>query len=212
MPNYENGKIYKIVDNLTGQQYIGSTTQTLAQRIVSHINQFKNREIDISSHCCTSYEILKNDDYYIVLIENYSCDSKEELLTRERYFIESMECVNKVIPTRTRKQYLVENKIKVTEQRKQYRLENKELLSEKSKQYRNNNLETIAIEQKLYYENHKTDLNEKKKAFYQTNKDKILQDKLQQCICMCGATYAKAGKSRHEKTKKHQNYVQNNLI
>jgi hypothetical protein len=35
MPNYQNGKIYKI--DVDGDLYIGSTTQPLSQRKTSHV-------------------------------------------------------------------------------------------------------------------------------------------------------------------------------
>jgi hypothetical protein len=47
------------------------------------------------------------------LVENYSCNSKKELETRERYYIENNECVNKNMPTRTMKEYQEENKEKI---------------------------------------------------------------------------------------------------
>ena len=36
MPNYQNGKIYKLVNDLDDQIYIGSTTQSLAVRKGGH--------------------------------------------------------------------------------------------------------------------------------------------------------------------------------
>jgi hypothetical protein len=51
MPNYANGKIYKIVCNITGEQYIGATTQKLSQRLTCHVSKkntdkkYKSKEI-----------------------------------------------------------------------------------------------------------------------------------------------------------------------
>jgi len=41
----------------------------------------------------------------ITLVEKYRCETKDELHARERYYIENNKCVNKVIPTRTTKEY-----------------------------------------------------------------------------------------------------------
>ncbi len=61
----------------------------------------------------TSFKILETGNYDIVLIENYSCDNKDQLLaTRERYKIETLDCVNKVIPKRTGKEYEQDNRDK----------------------------------------------------------------------------------------------------
>mmetsp|Transcript_32665 Transcript_32665/g.38319 ORF Transcript_32665/g.38319 Transcript_32665/m.38319 type:complete len:103 (+) Transcript_32665:95-403(+) len=42
MVNYKNGKIYKIVCNETNEIYIGSTTQTLTDRLCQHVSKFKH--------------------------------------------------------------------------------------------------------------------------------------------------------------------------
>ena len=102
MPNYQNGKIYAIRSFQTEKKYIGSTTQLLCQRLREHKNCKKT----------TSQQILQYDDYYIELIENYACNSKEELQKREGELIrENKElCVNIVIPQRTNKEYVADNK------------------------------------------------------------------------------------------------------
>ena len=79
------GKIYKVVCNLTGEIYIGSCeNQTLGHRLSRH-----ERKRD-----CAVSQILDRGDYQIKLIENYPCDTKEELLWRERYWFELIPCVN----------------------------------------------------------------------------------------------------------------------
>ena len=87
MVNYQNGKIYKIVTKQSKQIYIGSTTQTLDSRLDQHKGHYV-RFLNKQSHYVTSYEILKYNDAMIILIENYSCNNKEELFTRERYWRE----------------------------------------------------------------------------------------------------------------------------
>jgi hypothetical protein len=46
----------------------------------------------------------------IYLIENYPCNSKQELCKRERHYVETIDCVNKYIPSRTKKEYYQDNK------------------------------------------------------------------------------------------------------
>jgi Fe-S-cluster containining protein len=93
MPNYQNGKIYKLSGN--NQIYIGSTVRTLTERYNRHISSFKR--------CIytTAWAILTDTNATIELIELYPCNTKEELLMRERYYIEAMECVNKLCPILT---------------------------------------------------------------------------------------------------------------
>jgi len=93
-------KIYKIIDNTNGDCYIGSTTQALKERLSKHkcaCNYVKK---------CTSYKIINNGNYKIELIEDLGNVSKEERYTKERYYIENINCINKSIPGRTMKESL----------------------------------------------------------------------------------------------------------
>ena len=56
MNKYNKGKIYKIVDNTNGNVYIGSTIQTLSQRLGGH-------ETNLN---CSSRDIIANGDYDII--------------------------------------------------------------------------------------------------------------------------------------------------
>ena len=70
----------------------------------------------------TSFKVLENQTYQISLLESVSCDSKAELLAREKHHIVSNNCVNKHIPTRTRAEYRQDKKDKILEYAKEYRL------------------------------------------------------------------------------------------
>lgn len=98
MPDYQQGKIYKIVCNVTGKVYYGSTIEpTLARRLSNHRQSFKKNK-EGTGDILTSSKILENNNYTIVLVELYPCNSKDELLMRERYWIDNFECVNKCRP------------------------------------------------------------------------------------------------------------------
>jgi hypothetical protein len=88
LERYQNGKIYKIVCNITGKQYIGSTCKTLSQRLSGHKSDYK-RFNEGKSGNTKSFDILKEEDYDIVLIEVYPCNTKDELHKRERHYIET---------------------------------------------------------------------------------------------------------------------------
>jgi hypothetical protein len=66
-------------------------------RLSRHIRNYKVTENGGRSKC-SSYEILKNNDYDIVLLENYSScnNNKDELLPRERYYIDLLKPINKI--------------------------------------------------------------------------------------------------------------------
>ena len=85
--NYENGKIYKIESALGDKVYIGSTTkQYLSQRMDKHRSCYKNK--DSQKGKCTSFKLFDEygvDNCNILLIEKFSCSSKDELVAREAF-------------------------------------------------------------------------------------------------------------------------------
>lgn len=97
MVNYKDGKIYKIVDNTNGNIYIGSTSEPrLCRRLQKHKSSYKcYLNPNVKQGYMRSFDIIKNNDYNIFLIENYPCDSKDELHSREQYYIDKLECINK---------------------------------------------------------------------------------------------------------------------
>ena len=125
MVNYANGKIYKIVCNVTGKQYIGSTTKKyLCDRLSSHVCKYKMWKNE-KHHYVSSFAVVESGNYNIILVEKCPCTSKEELYARERHFIESLECVNMMIPGRTEKEWREANKESIQEKCRQYREEHK---------------------------------------------------------------------------------------
>ena len=140
MPNYQNGKIYKIWSLQTDKIYIGSTTDTLSRRLAGHKQDFKR---DCS---CYSKDILKYGDAKIELIETFPCNIKEELYAREGHHIRLNKdfIINHNIAGRTDKEYFKER-------------------------YQNNK-EKIKNKSKVYYENNKINILEKSKEKYQEKK------------------------------------------
>lgn len=90
MSNYNNGKIYKLVSKNTDMIYIGSTVQTLKQRINIHIFETRHNFTNSSAN------MFIWNDCEIELIEDYPCNSKKELVEREQYYIELYRdyCIN----------------------------------------------------------------------------------------------------------------------
>jgi len=108
MPDYQLSKIYKIVSPHTDKIYIGSTTQKyLKSRLQGHIGCYKDYKNGTRKRTITSFILLELGDADIILIENYPCNSKDELHKREREIIEQNmdKCVNKMIPTRKFKEW-----------------------------------------------------------------------------------------------------------
>lgn len=133
MPNFQNGKIYKIFKE--DIIYIGSTTLSLRLRFNSHIH-------------------LGNftREYNIELIEDYPCDNNKILTEREQYWIENTNCINKkkaFITEEERKEksklnasnHYYNNKDKKLEYQKEYRLKNKEEIDRKQQEKASEKLE-----------------------------------------------------------------------
>jgi len=185
MPNYQLGKIYKIIDYSNNNIYIGSTTEpTLAKRLTKHRNSFKQWK-DGKSNKCMSYDIIENDNYDIVLLESCPCNSKDELQAKEKTYIQNNECINKYVPLRTKKEYYndnaetIKNKVKqyagnnkeqIQQYKKEYREKNREMLSEKNKEYRNANKEHLKEVRKLYNEKNREQINKYKREWKQRKK------------------------------------------
>jgi hypothetical protein len=67
MPNYQDGKIYKIESPQTDKVYIGSTTQKLCDRMTNHRSSLKIFDLHKKKNC-TSFDILRTGDAKIYLI------------------------------------------------------------------------------------------------------------------------------------------------
>lgn len=95
MTDYKKGKIYKIICNTTQDVYIGSTCKTLTEILDIHKRSYISYMNGKNTDYLTSFKIIDKNNYSIELIENYECNSKNELSSRVRYFTDQIKCVNK---------------------------------------------------------------------------------------------------------------------
>jgi len=82
MPNYQNGKIYKITNSVNNDTYIGSTTQKLCARMRLHRMSAKKSKAKV--YCKMRSIGIQN--FKIELLEDFPCYSKKELLHQEEYW------------------------------------------------------------------------------------------------------------------------------
>jgi hypothetical protein len=175
MPDYSKGSIYKIVCNNTGLIYIGSTCQPLHQRLAGHVRSYNKDKYYSSS------EIIAGGNYSIILIEEYQCQNKQQLLRKEREYIESLECVNKRCP--------ISSDDEKKEKRKEYREINKKAIQE----WRDINKETRLQKQREYHQLNRENILEKQKQY-----------KSQKVICsICSKEMRKDTLTKH-KIKLHK--------
>jgi len=188
MPNYELGKVYRIVsdlDELTNGFYVGSTAQKyLSQRLKQHRSTTRRyiagtrKNLPYVNRLMAEYGI---DNFKIELLEMYPCSCKDELRMREAYFQRKLQAVsvgwNKVYAytteeerkerkKETMKEYCIQNKKKLDKYVKGYYIQNKKKLVKQNKEYRKN-LGKVTCE-------------------------------------ICGSVVKKYGLNQHTRTKKHQ--------
>jgi hypothetical protein len=183
--NYSNTIIYKIVckDINIKECYVGQTTN-FSKRKYNHKSDCSN--INSKHSNVYIYQFIKEngnwDNWDMIEIEKYNAVDKLDAAKRERYWIETLQAtLNKIIPTRTEKEY-----------KKEYRQENKDKIKEKAKEYRQENKDKIKEQHKEYYEQ---------------NKDKIKECKKEHIKCICGSVFRKDIIRRHERTKKHTEFL-----
>jgi hypothetical protein len=217
MPLFDNSVIYKLVhkdDQDNEMIYIGSTTN------------FRGRKYGHKNSCCNEnkkdyniglYQYIREngewDEWEMVTIETYPCESKRDLEIRERYWIEKFKSkLNKRIPTRNKKEYREDNKEQLSEKHKNYYEENKEQICEKSRKYHNENKEQLSEKHKKYYEENKEYFKENRKNYYEANKEQISERRKEYnkkiVTCECGCKVTKWNLSHHIKTDKHKNKME----
>jgi hypothetical protein len=204
MVNYENGKIYKITSKHHPLPYYGSTCDELRKRL------YKHKEVMISKrNKISSRQLLELGDYKIELVEKFPCKNKNELLKRESYYIKNFDCINKVIPTITKKER--------KEYEKKYRDTHKEQQKEYMEQWTKDNHDKILKDKKIYWEKNKEEFNkiitcDCGGTYQARNKNRHLKTK--NCNvpikCECGGTYKprESMKQRHFNSKKHKKFLQ----
>jgi len=193
---YQNGKIYKLVCDATPIVYYGSTIRSLPQRLSKHK----------AVRDCGSRELFEKGNVTIELVENYPCNSKKELLEREKIYIKFMldnfdhrVICNKQIPART----ALECREYRKEQKKEYRQKNKESIEK----YRQDNKESISKQRKGYRQENKESIKKYSQEYRQKNRDTLNERKNEKFNCECGGQYTRSHKAKHLRTKKHQKWL-----
>lgn len=85
MPNYRNGKIYKLVNSVDNQIYIGSTVMTLTKR------KYHHKKTAVKHPDRKVYEHLNRigwENVRIILIESVVAFNKDQLTQREQFHID----------------------------------------------------------------------------------------------------------------------------
>jgi hypothetical protein len=189
MPKYENAVVYKLCckDASITDEYIGSTCNK-HKRKQEHKNCCNNENRKAYNRLV--YQFIRANGGFInwdmIILEEYSCESKVQLEMKEREYIERLRpTLNKQIPTRTSQEYYQEHREDIKEYKKRHYQENIEDIKEYKKRHYQENREEILERDKQYRER-----------------------KSQKFDCECGGSYTNPHKSHHIKTQRHLKYLE----
>jgi len=191
MSDYSQGKIYILKSKNTDDVYIGSTKYTLEERFHTHMMNYYQNKRGFKIYC-SSYEVIKNGEPYIELLENYPCNNRQELRKKEGEYQSMMDCVNKRLAGRTDKEAKIEWLKNNKEHRQKYLKEymSRPEVKKHRKEY-----------EKDYYQNNKEKKKAYRKEYLKTRKDNKIK-------CICGSEIRKDNMRRHEKGKNHIQYIE----
>ena len=88
---FPTGRVYKVTNTIDDLIYVGSTTQTLAQRMTEHRNKAKNGKLK------RLYDHMRNvgiPNFKVFLLEQTGPVTREGLLALENKYICELDTVN----------------------------------------------------------------------------------------------------------------------
>jgi hypothetical protein len=109
MPNYSQGKVYKLVNDKDEEIYVGSTCGSLRLRKSGHKSMAKRKP---NQHVYQHLNAIGWKHVRIILLQQISCANKDELRAAEQHWIDQLQpSLNKVAAVHSncshgREQYL----------------------------------------------------------------------------------------------------------
>ena len=204
--NYQNGTIYQVVDIAYEQCYFGSTIDTLPNRFKGHKKPYQHYLNGNKRKYTSLFDMFDKfgiENCKIELVENYVCSSIAELHKREGYYIKNNDCINKNISGRSAKERYNDNSEPYKEKSKNYYQNNK---NGRIKEYNDNKREHLCEIKRSNYHSKKTYYQEQQKEYQKNNADKIYERKSKKITCDCGCIISYGYKAQHFRTKKHQDW------
>ena len=184
--------------------YGSSELPTVDDRIKSHLNNFNYWKKNSNQKYCSSYKVLEKDNYEYDTIDVVYFDTTYDLRQYERLLIEGKICVNMVIPNRTMKEWREANPNYNTD----YYQVNIEQCKKKNRERYYQNHDYCLKKSIEYSHTHKNEKKEYDKLYYQKKKEEK-NSKIKCEVCDC--YFVAQGIKRHNKTKKHQKWVESQI-
>ena len=177
MPDYTKCCIYKLCckDPMIDQFYIGSTTNVIKRR-QSHKKSCTNP--NDKEYNTYKYQFIREKgewlNWDLVVIEEFSCDSKMQQHKIERQYIENLKpSLNKTIPARYQTGDIYNVQEYKREHNKEYYEANKHKIRDQNKEYYEANKDKISEQKKVYREANKDKIKEQRREYYKNKKDKL---------------------------------------
>jgi hypothetical protein len=157
--NYANIQIYRFICNDINiiNTYVGSTTDWNNRKRQHKCNCIN---LSVKQHNLKMYQIMREnggwDNWNMILIENYPCNSRREAEQREQYWKEHYN------DDMGMNDATLNNK-KRLDKHKKYRDDNSIQLLNKKKEYYQINKEAILLKVNQYRKDHKEEINQKRR-------------------------------------------------
>ena len=204
--DYSKIVIYKIqhkeIDELL---YVGSTTDFTRRK-----SQHKTvcNSVEHKRYNLKIYKMIRDnggfDNFNIIVIKEYPCQNKREAEAEEDKVMREMKAnMNAIRPYVSREERLQQKR----DYQHHYRLENEDRIKEEKKQYRLENKDKIAEYKKQYRLENRDKVNERKKQYRLENRDEINERRKQKITCECGCVLTKRVMGRHQRSKRHRDFV-----
>jgi hypothetical protein len=205
--NYSNMLIYKICckDLNIKDIYVGHTTNLIKRR---NSHKSKCNKGNCKEYNFKVYTYIRDnggwDNWSVIEVEKCPCLNFEEACKIERNYIEKLNAtLNKVIPTRTDKEYYEDNIDKIKEYKKEWSKKNYEKNKERSSAWYYNNKEYCLEKEKERRKINKETTAQYMKQYYQQKKENILVKMNEKNKCECGCIVNSSSLLTHKKSQKH---------
>ena len=185
--DYSKAKIYKIINDVSDDIYIGATCQLLSKRMAEHRKSMKSKR---DNHLKIYQKMLEIgvEHFKILLIAETPCENVEQLRAIEGEYIRQLGTLNSQVAGRTSSDYCKEFKERYYPQKFVYKENNRDSINEKNREY---------------YRERKDVICEKNRQRY----NEITSEKM---TCeVCGTIHNKKNKPLHLRSKKHQEALNN---
>ena len=197
-PNrYARGKVYALCNSQTHDVYVGSTTPSLAERLRWHLSASKRCEGNVQR----LIHAIGPSHFEITLLQEYPCNTIEELRAREAVWVRRMGSINQNIPGRTKAQRRLEDPEALRAQHRKDYLKHRERIKARTRRWYADHID--ALRATLAQHQERNDAEMAKHALWSP------ENRKQVFPCPCGGKTSWASQRTHFRTMRHVAWLKN---